>query len=277
MPGLTILHPTDFSAASEQAFVHALRIALASQGELHILHVDGRHEQHSPWAAYPRVRESLIRWNLLPAGARREDVADQLGVDVWKYRPRSGDRVKEIAKAAEELEVDLLVLASRCRSGFSRLLSTNVAESLLREAQLPTLVLPHERPGFVAEEDGSVCLRQILLPVDAGARGARAMAAAEWLIETLELPAGAAEWLHVGSPGDLPVRSEGLESWSWNERAEEGEVVETIVSRARDSQASVIVMATDGHDGVRDTLFGSTVEQVLRQTPCPVLAVPQPH
>jgi len=270
----TILHPTDFSLASEQAFVHALRMALASKGQLDILHVDGPDEQPSPWEVYPQVRESLIRWSLLPPNATREDVAGQLGVKVSKYRPRAADRVKEIAKAAEELDADLIVLASHCRGGFSRLVSKNVAEPLLREAKLPTLVLPHERPGFVAERDGSAALQRILLPVDEGAHGARALAAAEQLVETLGVQSGAAEWLHVGRPGDLPKRPERLGEWSWDERAEEGDVVETILRRAREGQAALIVMATDGHDSVRDALFGSTAEQVLRQAPCAVLAVP---
>ena len=35
----TILHPTDFSDASEVAFVHALKLTLVTRGQLHVLHV----------------------------------------------------------------------------------------------------------------------------------------------------------------------------------------------------------------------------------------------
>jgi nucleotide-binding universal stress UspA family protein len=33
-------------------------------------------------------------------------------------------------------------------------------------------------------------------------------------------------------------------------------------------------MVTAGHEGILDTLRGSISEQVLRHSPCPVLAVP---
>ena len=35
----TIVHPTDFSDSSIEAFVHALRITLAMRGKLYLVHV----------------------------------------------------------------------------------------------------------------------------------------------------------------------------------------------------------------------------------------------
>src|SRR4030095_8529937 len=43
--GLRVLHPTDFSEASEVAFVHALELTLARQGRLHVLQVASRADQ----------------------------------------------------------------------------------------------------------------------------------------------------------------------------------------------------------------------------------------
>ena len=53
-----IAHPTDFSEASAQAVVHALRIALKTKCPLHILHVT-RDPGRDEWAAFPHVREAL--------------------------------------------------------------------------------------------------------------------------------------------------------------------------------------------------------------------------
>jgi len=39
-------------------------------------------------------------------------------------------------------------------------------------------------------------------------------------------------------------------------------------------KANLIGMATAGHHGLLDALRGSTTERVLRQAPCPVLAIP---
>jgi nucleotide-binding universal stress UspA family protein len=35
-----------------------------------------------------------------------------------------------------------------------------------------------------------------------------------------------------------------------------------------------MMMATAGHEGILDALRGSVTQQVLRQAPCPLLAVP---
>jgi nucleotide-binding universal stress UspA family protein len=43
---------------------------------------------------------------------------------------------------------------------------------------------------------------------------------------------------------------------------------------SEDEDADLIAMATQGRDGFMDALRGSTTEQVLRATRCPVLAVP---
>jgi nucleotide-binding universal stress UspA family protein len=59
--GLRVLHPTDFSEASEVAFVHALKLTLAMQGRLHVLHVASRGGPVR-WRSFPGVREALERW-----------------------------------------------------------------------------------------------------------------------------------------------------------------------------------------------------------------------
>lgn len=57
-------------------------------------------------------------------------------------------------------------------------------------------------------------------------------------------------------------------------------VAETILSTAKDIQADLIVMASQGRSGLRKVLLGSTAEKVLRQSTIPVLLVPKsfaPH
>ena len=43
---------------------------------------------------------------------------------------------------------------------------------------------------------------------------------------------------------------------------------------AREREIDLIIIATHGHTGVEHILFGSTVEKVVRKSPCPVLVVP---
>ena len=62
------LHPTDFSAASELAFAHALKLTLLASGELRILHV-APDAGPAGWKNFPGVREALERWGVLPPGS----------------------------------------------------------------------------------------------------------------------------------------------------------------------------------------------------------------
>src|SRR5215475_766609 len=85
-PLLRIVHPSDFSAASEVAFAHALKLALESKAELEIMHVTRHWDADSPdvhWTDFPGVRSTLARWGILPKEARREEVA-KTGMEVKK-------------------------------------------------------------------------------------------------------------------------------------------------------------------------------------------------
>lgn len=56
-------------------------------------------------------------------------------------------------------------------------------------------------------------------------------------------------------------------------RVEEGTPAETIVRVAHEENADLIVMYTDGRDGLEDLLIGSITERVLRNTDTALLAV----
>ena len=59
----SVLHPTDFSKASQQAFAHALAIALIRKTSLTILHAGGNRSKS--WDSFPSVRTTLERWGML--------------------------------------------------------------------------------------------------------------------------------------------------------------------------------------------------------------------
>lgn len=52
-----------------------------------------------------------------------------------------------------------------------------------------------------------------------------------------------------------------------------GDFAEDILSCARKEQTDMIVMGTHGRKGMDRLLFGSVAEKVLRQAPCPVVAI----
>src|SRR6516165_9158048 len=95
----SIFHPSDFSGASEVAFAHALKIALAAGSKLTILHVDASHS--AEWQDFPGVRDTLERWRLIPKG-RPKSAVGQLGIEVAKFIRLSKDPVKACVDFLEE-------------------------------------------------------------------------------------------------------------------------------------------------------------------------------
>lgn len=49
-----------------------------------------------------------------------------------------------------------------------------------------------------------------------------------------------------------------------------------IIDTAAEADVDLIIIATHGHSGVEQILFGSTAEKVVRKAPCPVLTLREP-
>jgi nucleotide-binding universal stress UspA family protein len=269
-----ILHATDFSPASDLAFAHALKIALAAKGKLDILHTESQEPRTIDWTAFPSVRGTLAKWGLLEADSRPEAVGERLGVRIRKVDVVDSDPVRGIVTFVEEHPIDLVVLATQGREGLSRWLRGSVAEPVARQTRTPTLFLPHSSGGFVDPETGAVRLRRVLVPIDHDPRPGPAVEWAWRLVQTLGVHDVSLQLLHVGT-ADAPAVHPAPEMAGRVETLTRGgAVVDTIVEAAHELGAGLIAMATRGRHGILDALRGSTTEQVLRRAERPVLAVP---
>jgi nucleotide-binding universal stress UspA family protein len=267
-PFRAIAHPTDFSQASAAAFAHALRIALTSKCPLFILHVS-TDAAKDDWAAFPHVRQTLHRWGLLDEGESTEAIGAKLGVKVVKAETMPMGIVQGIERFLHDHPADLIVLATEARQGVARWLHGSVAETLARAAKLPALFVPEKARGFVDAARGELHLRRVLIPVDHAPPPA---AAVDTIMGFSQLLAIEAEerLLHIGNrPLQVEHAGRPLQVIKG-----QGVVVDSIVRTATEWHADLIGMPTAGHHGFLDALRGSTTERVLRQAPCPVLAVP---
>lgn len=268
----SIFHPSDFSSASEIAFVHALKIALVTRARLHMLHVDREHD--ADWSDFPGVRTTLARWGLLPPDSPRRAVL-KLGIDVEKVIASGSRPVSACLDFLATHPADLIVLAVRQLEGRTRWLESRVGEPIARKVGEMTLLLPYGVQGFVSREDGSVSLRNFLVPVAAQPSGEPAVAAVLRMIEALRLPSGVVKVLHVGRSGQAPsIHMPANALWSWEYIVTEGKPEEVIPDCADTMNADLIVMTTEGRQGFLDALRGSTSERVLSKSPCPVLCLP---
>ncbi|MDJ0786413.1 MAG: universal stress protein [Myxococcota bacterium] len=263
----SVFHPTDLTHASDRAFAHALAIALVRQTRLTIFHAGEGEEQ---WKSFPPVRQTLERWGLLETGSARSDVMDELSVDVTKSQVR-GEAYRTCFEEIARLQPELVVLATEGRDGLARWLRPSLAEKLARETESMTLFVPKEGRGFVDLADGTLSLQRILVPVDETPDPVDAIVRATRAAEALGERPVSIELLRVNGEPTAPDLPEH-EAWSFSTRSVEGDVVECILGASHD--VDLVVMATDGRDGVLDVFRGSHTERVVRGADCPVLAVP---
>jgi nucleotide-binding universal stress UspA family protein len=267
-----IFHPSDFSAASETAFAHALKIALIAKATLTIFHVSP--DRTGDWTDFPGVRETLERWGTLPHNSPKSAVP-KLGIQVKKVIAHETNPVKSVLTFLESHLTDLIVLATQQDKGKVLWLEQSIAQPIARKSQQMTLFIPAGVKGFVSFEDGSVALNSILIPVAPVPNAQPALDAAVRIAEGLSCPTGQFTVLSVGDNTDMPDFScRELPGWEWTKRSEQGDATTVILQIAHEMQADLIIMPTEGRQGFLDALRGSTSEQMLRQCTCPLLAIP---
>jgi nucleotide-binding universal stress UspA family protein len=266
-----VLHPSDFSQASLVAFAHALKAALVSRSKLVLIHVSD--EEQREWTEFPAVRETLARWKLLPAGSPRSAVTE-LGIDIAKVVGHGSDPVKGVLGYIEQHGADLIVLATH-HHGLDWL-HKSISEPVARKSREMTLFVPTGTGGFVSLTDGSVSLRNVLIPIAATPRPQPAIVASVRLIQQLKCESGKFTLLHAGDDSSVPlVQTPEVPGWTWHKMTKEGNVIDVILEAARQTDADLILMSTDGRSGFLDALRGSHSERVLRHAPCPLLAIPE--
>jgi nucleotide-binding universal stress UspA family protein len=269
----SVVHPTDFSPASERAFAYALAIAVLRRTKLTLLHVD---KGNADWSKFPAVRKTLERWHLLEPGSAQADVFANLGVRVDKANIDSMMPVHSLLGWLDGHPTDLLVVATEGREGLARWMHGSVAEAMARTSKTMTLFVPsHTDRDIVSLADGHLSLDNVLVPVDHSPEPSAAIEFARRVAEIAGAGRVTITLLHVGPPGRAPqpVTQDGNE-WRFARMERAGDPVEQIVAAAAEVKADLIVMPTAGRAGALEALRGSTTERVLRQVRCPLLAVP---
>lgn len=259
-----IVVTTDGSEESECAFAAVLPILKADAPEVAVLYVlEGSDASFQPPARVAKACRAL----------RSNGVAAHLEL-------REGNPAREIARLANRS--DLVVMATHGRSGLRRLVLGSVTEEVLRRIDVPLLVT---RPGVPARS-----WDRILVALDGSPRGeqilkdvvplARRFKSAVTLIQTAMPP------VTMAGVGDIPgvyiaenprayleqlrarLAAEGVEAAI---DALEGRAGFQILRYARESDASLLCMCTHGRSGIARVVMGSIADEVLRNSPCPVL------
>jgi len=137
-----ILHPSDFSTASQAAFKKAVELAKASRAELTIVHILSP-VMPVPGDGYisPKVYEELVTSSRAWANkqlAKRVARAKAAGVRA-KGRLIQGVAHEQIVRAARR--TDLVVMGTHGRSGLAKFFLGSVAGRVVSAAPCPVLTV----------------------------------------------------------------------------------------------------------------------------------------
>lgn len=141
----TILLPTDFSECAAHALPVAADMARQAGARLLCLHVV---EPVVPAVGWTPVAEPLPLADIsdrledsaareLPRWSRRAECS---GLDVEELVAH-GEAASEIVRVARERGADLIVISSHGRTGLGRIIFGSTAESVVRYAHCPVLVV----------------------------------------------------------------------------------------------------------------------------------------
>jgi nucleotide-binding universal stress UspA family protein len=280
-----ILAATDFSDLSALAVRHAVMWAQRFQAELLVLHAQevvpivdcGYTMSYSP-----ELVEALEQAGVEQLKRCVEQCALS-GVPI-SSQLTPGPAPGAIDACVKEHSVDLVVLGTHGRGGFSRLLLGSMAERVLRMAQYPTLIVRQLHPEAEAEAT-HVC--HVLCPVndtdvarvafDHAATVARAFGAQLTAVFAVE-PG------HAGQE-DQQREAERLQCWLGDATAvpcevklvvRSGDAAEEVIALAHEAQVDLVVIGAQHRRFADTTVLGVTTVRVTRHAPCPVLVVPRP-
>jgi universal stress protein A len=143
----TLLVPHDFSACADAALVLAAQLAHHHHADLVLVHVSD---------VAPNVPRDADEAIVRGASRRLEDLAAPLrekGLSV-ATRARIGDISTEVLGVAKDDDVSAVVIGTHGRAGLSRALLGSVAETVVRRADVPVVIVraPGGVPKPTAEE-----------------------------------------------------------------------------------------------------------------------------
>jgi nucleotide-binding universal stress UspA family protein len=136
----TIIHPTDFSPHSAEAFKAAQALAKALKSHLVVVHIVNPPAVVSPdgqTVTDPESGEKTDVWAGLDSYDKDPDVAFERRLVVADKSASP----KSLLKLTQGIDCDLIVIGSHGRSGLKRLFLGSTAEEVVRESSCPVMVV----------------------------------------------------------------------------------------------------------------------------------------
>ena len=296
-----VLFPTDFSEASAAALPLAAQWAQAFGAELHVLHVKVVHDLpagESEEPSFPGFAEYLEAINQR-TGELMERLLETGGeecLEIHRATRRGTAAPPEILTYADDVDADLVVMATHGRRGLRRLFLGSVAEEVVRHSNRPVLTVRGETHASPSRRG------MILVPLDFSGLADQALGFAarisSWTgaevhaLHIAELTHPPAIYDVVTEVPDVSldrVKQEsldrmrglldrsGIDSDQATMHVIDGSPSSRILEWVEEHQPDLLIQGSQGRTGPARFLIGSVAERVVNQAACPVLTVKAPY
>jgi nucleotide-binding universal stress UspA family protein len=282
-----ILYPTDLSSDSDEALPYAIALSRAYNAELILLHCDRIGDGLAIHSAQEEAAEAIRA-----ALEKHSGSADLDGLD-WKSLVITCDDIgASITREAARYGVDLIIMRSRRRPHRAALLGST-AESVSRTAPCPVLVMHTDERDWVTGFNSKIELKRVLVAYDFSDYSELALNyalsfAQEYqselhllhVLPSFALDESEISWYPPSREGTYHKAAHRLqkaipqEAHLWcdvKHAVGEGQPYREILNYAERNEIDLICIGAHGAGFGMRALFGSNVDRVLRQAPCPVL------
>lgn len=291
-----ILCATDFSDFSNRTIPYGVALAKEFDAKLYVCHVI----DFSSIAIYGEFQLNPVDQQVRIKKQAAEQLDQLIGKQPVKWEPliSAGHIADELSRLVEEKEIDLVIAATRGRSGLKRFILGSVTERLMRVLSCPLMVVHSPEHQFVNPVNQQIRLKKILVGCDFSPDSDLAFQHALSLAQEFE---AGLHLVHVIEPsvykdltkpdntlGEeiqqgvhdrlteklLAMVPEDARHWcAPKTRILQGQPYEELGQYAKTEDVDLIVLGVRGHGLIKTLFLGSTTDRVVRQAPCPVLSV----
>ena len=282
-----ILCPTDLSPDSDEALRYAIALSRAYNAELILLHCDLTGDVLAKQGAHDKAAQAIK-----DALTKHSGSTGLAGLDWKSLIVPCDDTGAAIAREAARYGVDMIVMRSRRRPHRAALLGST-AESVSRTAPCPVLVMHTDERDWISGSETKIELKRVLVAYDFSDYSELALNyalsfAQEYqselhllhVLPPFTLNESEISWYPLGREGTYHKATHRLQKavpaethlWCDTRHAiSEGQPYREILSYAEKNKIDLICLGAHGAGFGMRALFGSNVDRVLRQAPCPVL------
>lgn len=263
----TIVVPTDFSAAADNATAYAAQLARQLHASILLLHV---YQLPVPMTDYPVL---MVTNEDLKTGAdeglqrAREEAQKRHAGVTFETESRLGEVATEIEETCKERNAFVLVAGGKELSGFERFLFGDTTTSLIKNSTYPVIVVPE---GATGSAPTNIVLATDLLYLDE--------VPTEKIVDITRKLGAALHVVHVGeenedteSPDVLMMRLQGVNATYHS--VQEEDVTEGLRRYVEENKIDLVLVLPHKHSFYERLFFKGHTQGILQAMPVPVMSL----